>query len=85
MGKYDKVLEKIIYGRSDNNIIFSELRQLLLKLGFKERIRGDHYIYSKDNVTDIINLQPIGSMAKAYQVKQVRQLIIRYHLELNND
>lgn len=72
MGKYDKVLEKIIYGRSDNNIIFSELRQLLLKLDFQERIRGDHYIFSKDTVTEIINLQPIGSMAKAYQVKQVR-------------
>ncbi len=85
MGKYDKVLEKVIFGRSDTNITFSELRQLLLLLGFQERIRGDHHIFSKEGVVEIINLQPIGSMAKAYQVKQVRQIIVRYRLELKND
>jgi hypothetical protein len=58
---------------------------LLLLLGFQERIRGDHHIYSKEGMVEIINLQPIGSMAKAYQVKQVRQIIVRYHLELKND
>ena len=85
MGKYDKVLEKILFGRSDANITFSELRQLLLQLGFQERIRGDHHIFSKEDVVEIINLQPLGSMAKTYQVKQVRQIIVRYHLELKND
>lgn len=85
MGKYDKVLEKVIFGRSDANITFSELKQLLLLLGFEERIRGDHHIFSKEGVVEIINLQPIGSMAKAYQVKQVRQIIVRYRLELKND
>lgn len=29
MGKHDKVLKKILFGRSDTNITFSELRQLL--------------------------------------------------------
>ena len=85
MGKYDKVLEKIIFGRSDNNIFFSELRQLLLQLDFHERIRGDHHIFSKEGVVEIINLQPLRAMAKAYQVKQVRQIIVRYRLELKND
>lgn len=85
MGKYDKVMEKILFGRSDNNIVFSELRQLLLQLGFQERIRGDHHIYSKEGVVEIINLQPLGAMAKPYQVKQVRQIIVRYRLELKND
>ncbi|NEO41351.1 MAG: type II toxin-antitoxin system HicA family toxin [Moorea sp. SIOASIH] len=50
MGKYEKLLQKIITGTSDNNIKFSELCQLLKKLGFDERIRGDHYIFTKDNV-----------------------------------
>ena len=27
---------------------------------------------------EIINLQPIGNKAKAYQVKQVRNLIVKY-------
>jgi hypothetical protein len=85
VGKYDKVLEKILFGRSDTNITFSELKQLLILLGFQERIRGDHHIYSKEGVVEIINLQPLGAMAKPYQVKQVRQIIISYRLELKND
>ncbi len=85
MGKYNKVLEKVIFGRSDTNVTFSELRQLLLLLGFQERIRGDHHIFSKEGVVEIINLQPLRAMAKPYQVKQVRQIIVRYRLELKND
>ncbi|MEQ1620702.1 MAG: type II toxin-antitoxin system HicA family toxin [Methylococcales bacterium] len=85
MGKYDKLLQKIIHGRSDANILFSELRQLLLRLDFEERIRGDHHIFSKADVAEILNIQPIGSMAKAYQVKQIRQIIVRYRLGLDDD
>ena len=85
MGKYDKVLEKTLFGRSDTNIEFSDLRRLLLLLGFQERIRGNHHIFSKEGVVEIINLQPLGAMAIPYQVKQVRQIIVRYRLELKND
>lgn len=73
-------LEKILSGRSDANIRFRELRRLLVVLGFEERIKGDHYIYSRDGVAEIINLQPRGSFAKPYQIKQVRQLVFRYRL-----
>ena len=31
-------------------------------------------------LAEIINLQPLGAKAKAYQVKQVRQAIVRYRL-----
>jgi hypothetical protein len=47
-------------------------------LGFDERIRGSHHIYSKEGVEEIVNLQPLGSRAKAYQVKQVRGIILKY-------
>ena len=80
MGKYEKLLQKILTGTSDNNIKFFELCQLLKKLGFDERIRGDHYIFTKDNVEEIINIQPLGTKAKAYQVRQVRNLIVKYCL-----
>ncbi len=80
MGKYEKLLQRILTGTSDNNIKFSELCQLLKKLGFSERVRGDHYIFTKDNVEEIINIQPKGSKAKGYQVKQIRNLIIKYGL-----
>ena len=80
MGKYEKLLQRILIGTSDNNIKFSELCQLLKKLGFEERVKGDHFIFTRDNVEEIINIQPKGSKAKGYQVKQVRNLIVKYGL-----
>ncbi len=80
MGKYNKLLQKILSGTSDHNIQFSELCQLLKKLEFEARIRGDHYIFTKDNIEEIINIQPKGSKAKGYQVKQIRNLIVKYGL-----
>jgi len=56
VGKYDKILQKIIHGRSDANILFSELRQLLLRSGFQERTRGDHHIFSKEGIAEILNI-----------------------------
>lgn len=84
MGKYDKLLLKILSGTSDANISFDDLRQLLLRLDFDERIRGDHHIFTKDGVEEILNLQPRGSQAKPYQVKQVRVAIVRYKLEVRD-
>ena len=53
---------------------------LLLRLGFGERIRGSHHIFWKEGVEEILNLQPKGNKAKPYQVKQVRHVILKYHL-----
>ena len=50
-------------------------------LGFEERIRGDHHIFTMHNVDEIINMQPNNAKAKAYQVKQVRNLILKYRLK----
>ena len=72
MGKYDKLLAKILRGTSDANISFSELCQLLKKFDFDERIRGDHHIFTRDDIDEILNLQPKASKAKPYQVKQVQ-------------
>ena len=80
MAKLDKVLAKVLSGVSDANISFIELKRLLTDLEFQERIRGGHHIFTKDGVVEIINIQPKGSKAKAYQVKQVRDLILKYHL-----
>ena len=80
MGKYEKLLQRILGGTADNNIKFSELRQLLKKLGFAERIKGDHYIFTKDDVREIINIQPKSNKAKGYQVKQIRNIIVKYRL-----
>jgi len=68
MAKTDKILEKVLRGASDANTDFQDLRQLLNRLGFQERIRGGHHIYIREGVIEIINLQSKGSKAKPYQV-----------------
>jgi hypothetical protein len=85
MGKHAKNLEKVRGGLSDKNIAFRDLRSLLKHLGFDERIKGDHHIFSRDGVEVILNLQPKGSKAKAYQIKQVRQMILDYQLGGSDD
>lgn len=80
MSQRDKLLAKILIGTSDANIPFTELCQLLINLGFEERIRGSHHIFSRDGVEEILNLQPKRGKAKAYQVKQVREVILKYRL-----
>ena len=81
----DKSLERVLRGTSDANVRFTDLCGLLKRLGFAERIRGDHHIYTRDGVEEILNLQPRGSMAKAYQVKQVRNVIVRNELAGEDD
>ena len=82
MGKYEKLIAKILSGSSDANITFTELRKLILIFGFSERIRGSHYIFSKEGVEEILNLQEKNSKAKPYQVKQVRLIILKYQLSV---
>ena len=80
MGKFENTLQAILRGSSDQNVDFSDLRRVLSHLGFQERIKGGHFIFSRQGMVEIINLQPIGNKAKAYQVKQVRNLIVKYQL-----
>lgn len=79
--KRELLLSRIVQGNSDSNIRFDDLRGLLLHLGFNERVRGSHHIFSREGVNEILNLQPNGSLAKPYQVRQVRNVIVRYKLE----
>lgn len=82
MDKYDKLQRIILLHRSDANIRFSDICQLIMHLGFRERIKGDHHIFTKEGVEEILNLQSRRGKAKPYQVKQVRDVILRYGLTL---
>lgn len=70
----------ILRGVSDANIPFDDLRQLLSRLGFDERIRGSHHIFRKEGIEEKINLQRDDNKAKVYQVRQVRAIISKYKL-----
>ena len=80
MSQYEKLLLSIMSGTKDKSILFVDLCAVLDRLGFQRRIKGDHFIYTKDGVEEIINIQPIGNKAKPYQVKQVRNIILKYRL-----
>lgn len=83
MASLPNMLRTILSGRSDANVRFSDLQRVLVRLGFAERVRGDHFIYSREGVAEIVNLQPLpGGKAKPYQVKQLRQLVLKYGLGL---
>jgi len=77
---HGKFLDKILRGTSDKNIEFDALCDLLKRLGFAERVRGDHHVFTKDGVTEILNLQ-----TKKHQVKQVRKVILHYKLAGESD
>ena len=81
MGKYEKLLKTIIVGQSDANISFNDLCHLLESLGFQCRTRGSHHCFVKEGIEEIINLQRDQSgKAKRYQIRQVRNILIKHRL-----
>jgi hypothetical protein len=80
MSRFQKTLDRLLRGTSDSNIGFEELCALLQRLGFQERIRGSHHIFTREGIAEILNLQARGANAKAYQVKQVRNVLLEHGL-----
>lgn len=77
MGRARKILEAA--QANPAGLTFSELQRLTEAAGFRlARTRGDHFVYSRPGVPEIINLQPAGGKAKVYQVRQVLELIDKY-------
>ena len=81
----NKILYTVLRGNQDSNIKFSDLQKLLSALGFSCRIKGDHFIYTKNDVNEIVNIQPNGNKSKPYQVKQIRNIILKYKLSLEEE
>jgi hypothetical protein len=80
MSKLAKILDRVLRGTSDANIGFEDLCMLLRHLGFDERIRGSHHIFTREGIPEILNLQSRGGQAKPYQVRQVRGVIVGHRL-----
>jgi predicted RNA binding protein YcfA (HicA-like mRNA interferase family) len=81
MGKYEKVLQRVLSGEADANISFDDLCYLLERLGFAEGGgKGSHRNYRMKGVREILTLQSDGNKAKRYQVRQVRDIILEYNL-----
>ncbi len=81
MGRRRRLAERILSGRSDANIPFEQTRTLLKNLGFAESVRGSHHKFARGDVEELINLQGVeGGKCKPYQVKQVREVLLKYNL-----
>jgi predicted RNA binding protein YcfA (HicA-like mRNA interferase family) len=81
MPRFNRLVARLLSGSADRSIRFTDLCRLLQAFGFEERIRGDHHIYTRTDISEIINLQPgQEGLAKPYQVRQVRNLILKNKL-----
>ena len=80
MTQSEELRQRILSGRSDANMRFDDLRTFLLRLGFVERAHGSHHIFRREGVRERLNIQRDGSHAKPYQVRQVRQAVLRNRL-----
>jgi len=68
------------------NIAFRDFARLLAHLGFvRRRMVGSHHIYAHSAVPELVNVQDLAGMAKAYQVRQVWRLVERYNLRMEGD
>ncbi len=85
MSKLEKLYEQILMQQSDANVSFETSCSLLKRFGFDESIKRDHRIFTQDGVDEIANLQPKEGKGKPYQVKQVRDVILKYHIRLGEE
>lgn len=74
------LLQQILARQTGANIRFGDLRGMLLRLGFEERISGSHHIFSKSGIFEKINIQPRRGHVKAYQLQQIRKVVEKYGL-----
>ena len=81
--------KQIIYGEHSRQAVLRGINQLADAVKVTLGPKGRNVVIdkkfgsptiTKDGVTEILNLQPKGHEAKAYQVKQVRKVILQYKL-----
>ncbi len=81
MVKADAILAQVLEGRG--TIPFRDFESVLAALGFElKRQKGSHRIYMHPKVRRPFPVQPDGRDAKRYQVRQLRDMIERYHLTI---
>lgn len=81
--KKQKLLAKVLAG--SKNVSFDEMTGLVEAFGFRlSRISGSHHIFVRDGVTELVNLQEVGGMAKSYQIRQFLKIVERYNLKIGD-
>ncbi len=79
-----RLLRRIEHGEV-TNVRFEDLARLLAALGFElQRTSGSHHIFAHPRVRELVNLQRVAGQVKPYQVRQVRRIVERYALSLED-
>ena len=78
-----KIYNDVMSGKSDNNIRFDDLCNLISNLEFiLKGQKGSHMVYYHNGINERMTIQKDGAKAKGYQVKQLREIIKRNNLEV---
>ncbi len=65
------------------NVQFSDMIDLVEGFGFRlDRVSGSHHLFVHPDVPEVLNFQPEGGQAKAYQIRQFLRLIEEHELHL---
>jgi len=66
-----------------HNVDFDDFVRLVEAFGFQlDRVTGSHRHYSREDLPQVLNLQPHRGQAKPYQIRQLLSLVERYDLDL---
>ena len=80
--KRRRLLQRLARGNL-RNVRFEDLVDLAEGFGFRlARVSGSHHIFVHPDVPELLNLQPEGGQAKAYQIRQLLRLIEEHELHL---
>jgi HicA toxin of bacterial toxin-antitoxin, len=77
----DKIKAALLDSAKDYGHRFSDVVGFLEATGWRRRTKGSHHIFTRPGVPLLLNLQPEHSgKAKAYQVRQVRHVLLKFKL-----
>jgi hypothetical protein len=83
--KPEALLDRLL-GGTFTNVSFVDARRLVAALGFDElRVKGSHHVYGRAGIAEQLNLQNRAGQAKPYQLRQLMELVRRYHLSIEDD
>lgn len=76
-----RIYNDVVSGKSDNNINFNDFCNLIIDLGFVLKgQKGSHKSYYHSGINERMTIQNVHSKAKGYQVRQLRNIIVKHNL-----
>ena len=80
MDWHQRLLRTVLHRGSDAIIRLSDPCARMVTPESEERIRRKHHTVCQAGVVEIVNLQGRGGRVRRYQVRQVRQRMLKYCL-----